>query len=225
MDTTIEPLARVAARRRRRRSGDGQVLGGLLVIVGVGWLLQQSGVVDVGAEVLLSCLLIALGLGLVFTARRAGGGKLIVLGVILTVILAGSSSAPKFDVRWNHDLNGIGDKTVQPLSLPENGLVRHQGIGKLQLDLRRVAPFTGEKHVVVGVNIGEVDVRLPASGPPVKVLAHAAAGDIHLPGVDQSGNDNRRTYTEPSFDGAESRLVIEADVQFGSITVTRDKAG
>jgi hypothetical protein len=226
MATTIEPLERVAPHRRRRRSGDGQVLGGLLVIVGVGWMLQQSGVVDVGAEALLSCLLIALGLGLVFTARRAGGGKLIVLGVILTVILAGSSSAPKFDTRGWGAFDGFGDKTLRPLTLPESGFVQRQGVGSLKVDLRHIASYTGTRNVALGLNAGELVVRLPAGGPAVKVLAHASAGELHLPGaINADGGDLRRTYTDVGFETAEQTLVIDANVQFGSITVTRDKAG
>src|SRR5436190_7592327 len=79
-------------RRRGRGSADGQVLGALLIIGGIAWFLNQVGVVGLSLTTTLSCLLITLGIGLVLTARRAGGAGLVVIGLALTAVLASTSA-------------------------------------------------------------------------------------------------------------------------------------
>src|SRR2546422_651179 len=56
-------------RRSGRRSGDGQLLGPLLLGFGVVALLRESGVFQVKWEAILAGLLVTLGVGLVLTAR------------------------------------------------------------------------------------------------------------------------------------------------------------
>src|SRR5688572_3065644 len=79
-------------RRGRRDSADGQVLGAVLVLGGIGWFLQQVGVLHLSLATTLSCLLITLGIGLVLTARRAGGAGLVLVGLMLTVVLASATT-------------------------------------------------------------------------------------------------------------------------------------
>src|SRR5687768_16422532 len=98
--------ARPPRRRGGRDAADGQVLGALLVLGGVGWFLQQVGLVHLSLTTTLSALLIVLGVGLVLTARRAGGAGLVVVGMVLTVVLASVSAV---DGRLLQ--RGVGERT------------------------------------------------------------------------------------------------------------------
>src|SRR4051812_5016161 len=80
------------ARAHRSRSADSQVVGLLLLLVGAGWILRQTGVFELSVETTLSALLIMIGFGLVVTARNRGGRGLFWLGAGLTVALACTSS-------------------------------------------------------------------------------------------------------------------------------------
>src|SRR3954471_3468155 len=145
-------------RRRGRGSADGQVLGALLVIGGIAWFLNQAGVVGLSLTTTLSCLLITLGIGLVLTARRAGGAALVVVGLLLTVALASTSAV---DVGLLQQ--GMGDRTFTPQvghALP----TKYQlGVGSLTVDLTDLtAEELAGHHVDVQVGVGEVVVLLPS---------------------------------------------------------------
>src|SRR5687768_5708088 len=91
------PLVNVNVNVRKRGPGgrdsaDGQVLGALLVLGGIGWFVQQVGLVHLSVTTMFSCLLITLSVGLVLTARRAGGAGLVVLGMALTIVHASTTA-------------------------------------------------------------------------------------------------------------------------------------
>lgn len=211
----------------RRGAGDGQVIGGLLVVVGVGWLLHRAGVTEVGWRTVLSAMLVTLGVGLVFTARRSGAG-LVVLGVVLTIVLAATSSAPTFD--WNRDFRGFrgpnrfGDRMIPLAVLPEAGYTVDQRAGDIDLDLRNVTAYTGTRTVNVRLDVGDLVISLPST-MRVKVDAHVGVGDIQV--LDQPSRDGiglDESYTDPDFAEATQQLVIDARVNGGEITIIRAPA-
>jgi hypothetical protein len=209
----------------RRGSGDGRVLGAMLVVLGVGWLLNQAGVPRVDWRALLSLLLVTLGAGMVLTARRAGG-RLVVLGVILTVILAASSSTPKFDFKWNRNFHQSGTLVLAPDELLEGkDYEARQAAGDIKLDLRKVAPFTGTRTVKARLDAGDLTIHLPST-VKVSVTAHASIGEVHVLGRPvRQGFSSEQTYKDQGFDDAEQKLVVDADVSVGQITIVRDPAG
>jgi hypothetical protein len=202
---------------RRRGSADGQVLGALLVLGGVGWLVQQTGLVSLSVKTMLSALLITLGLGLVVTARRAGGAGLVVLGLVLTVVLA-SASAVDVGVLQR----GAGQRTFRPTTAAAIADPFQLGVGSLTLDLRDLeADELRGESVRVQVGMGEVVVLLPPEAEvPVEIRAEARAGEIDLigQGRDEGGTNVRRTFRDPA---ETDRLELDLDVGVGSISVVR----
>lgn len=212
----------------RRGAGDGQVVGGLLVVVGVGWLLHRAGVTEVGWRTVLSAMLVTLGVGLVFTARRGGAG-LVILGVVLTLMLAATSSAPTLD--WNRGLplnrnfHGAGSRMEAPLRLEEGRpfVVRHTG-GSVVIDLRNIEPFTGERAVHPRLIGGNLTIYLPST-VKVSVRAHALGGEVRVLDQQASGGVNPNvSFTEDGYAEAEQRLDIDAHVTGGTVTITREPA-
>jgi hypothetical protein len=203
----------------RRRSSDGQVLGAMLVIGGVAWLLGQTGLLELSATTVLSALLLVLGVGLVATARSAGGGGLVVLGLLLTVVLA---SATAVDVGLLQ--RGVGERSFQPSSTAAITGPFRLGLGSLTVDLTEIdAEELVGQRVEVQVGVGEVVVVLPpASKVPIDLVAEARAGEIDLfsEGTGDGGTNLRRVHTDDVPEGTPT-LQLDLDVGLGSIQVVR----
>jgi hypothetical protein len=80
------PLGGPAARRRGPNAGH-VVLGLILVLIGLGWLMEALGVADVPWRFLLPSALILVGLALTLGARTGRHGGLLAVGVVLTVLV------------------------------------------------------------------------------------------------------------------------------------------
>ena len=226
MAMTTSPTHRSRAhppgRRRGRDSADGQVLGVLLVVGGIGWFLQQAGIVSLSAGTMLSCLLIALGIGLVSTARRAGGGGLVVLGLALTVVLASISAVDTGLLQ-----RGAGERTFAPATAGELEERYDLGVGSLTLDLTAIdADELQGEQVKVQMGVGELVVVLPpASEVAVDVHGRASAGDVKIFGrsAQHDGTNVEQRVTD-ELDEGEEALVLDLDVGLGTIEVVRPPA-
>jgi len=107
------------------------VLGFVLVLLGLGWLLETLDV-DVPWDLLLPVALIGIGGVLVVSARsNAAQGGLIAAGVVLTVLLLIGTA---IDVPLG---GGVGDRTVRPTGTRIESEVE-RAIGTLTLDLTEV---------------------------------------------------------------------------------------
>ena len=214
--------ARPPRRRGGRDAADGQVLGALLVLGGVGWFLQQVGLVHLSLTTTLSALLIVLGVGLVLTARRTGGAGLVVIGMVLTVVLASASAV---DGRLLQ--RGVGERTYAP-SAGESVRDGYQlGVGSLTLDLSDVSPedLAGQE-IRVQVGMGELVVLLPpAIEVAVDVRATARAGELDVLETGSSHEDGGTNLVDTHRDrdvpeGAEM-LELDLEVGLGTVQVVR----
>jgi len=208
-------------RRRERDSADGQVLGVLLVLGGIGWFLQQVGVLEFSLTTTLSLLLITLGVGLVVTARRAGGAGLVVVGLALVVVLASVSAV---DVGLLQ--KGIGERTFTPVAADDVLQDYQLGIGAMTLDLTRADPddLVGRK-IDVQIGLGELIVLLPpADDVSVVVRAKARAGEVDLFGtpVNDGGTNVIGRFDDPRIEGA-APLELDLDVGLGTVQVLRPR--
>ena len=206
--------------RGNGRSANSQVLGALLVLGGAAWLLQQTGLLELSATTMLSILLITLGVGMVLTARSAGGGGLVVLGLVLTVVLA---SATAVDVGLLQ--RGVGERTFTPTSASALDDPFQLGVGSLTVDLTELDPEElAGADVEVDVGVGELVLLLPPSSVvPVDLVAEARAGEVDLIGQATSHDDGpnvRRVLVDPAGAGVE-RLEVDLDVGLGTIQVVR----
>ena len=88
------------------------LVGALLVLVGIGWLLDASGV-EVPWRAVLPAALIAVGLACVAGAFRGRQHALMVVGVALTVVLSVAVAAD-----WNLDLPLAAGSATAPSGRP-----------------------------------------------------------------------------------------------------------
>ncbi len=225
MVATTPPRASSPSRGREGRGGrgsaDGQVLGALLVLGGIGWFLQQVGLLELSLTTTLSLLLITLGVGLVLTARRAGGAGLMVIGLVLVVVLASVSAV---DVGLLQ--KGVGERNFTPVSSGEVLDDYQLGVGALTLDLTEADPddLVG-KSIDVQIGMGELIVLLPPADDVAVVLrAKARAGEVELFGtpVNDGGTNVIGRFEDPAVEGA-AALELDLDVGLGTVQVLRPR--
>lgn len=197
------------------RSTFGAVVAGLLLLaVGLVWLLDAVGVVEVRPSIVLPGLLAVLGAALIagsFTGRHSG---LVGLGVFLTILTVLAAAFPGNILR-----GGIGDRHYRVASQSELAESYGVGLGELTLDLSELE-LTEAARVDVNVGAGEVTVILPPD-LPVRVEAAAGAGEIDVLGEQAEGVNVARDFTDPDFTERGVGLTLDIGVSAGQIQVER----
>ena len=155
------------------------VLGGLLVVIGVLWLIDAVTSLDVPWEILLPAALVVVGVGLVYGAPTGTHGGLISFGVILTIILVLSSGLEVvLDVPFE---GGIGERDHSPTGIADSEY--RLAIGDMTVDLSH-AQSSGDP-ISISVGIGNLLVIVP--GGYYTVHARAGLGEVLVFGTSQSG--------------------------------------
>lgn len=191
----------------------GRIAAGLLLVLfGVGWLLETADVIEFPWKVVLPSALIAVGLALVWAARsgqRQGG--LVAIGVILTVMLA-IGSALNFPFG-----GGIGERVYRPQNVDQVRTRYELVIGSLTLDLTGIdTGFPPEIAVIhARVGIGELVVIIPP-GLDVTLRGHAGAGEVAFLGDQRSGVDVHRELRSSQ---APMAVTLDLSVGLGSVRV------
>ncbi|HEU4354936.1 MAG TPA: hypothetical protein VFT27_05045 [Actinomycetota bacterium] len=197
----------------------GRLLVGVLIVgLGVVWLLDAVGAVDVDWDVLLPVALIVVGVALVVAAWQGRGrGGLIALGIVLTVIL---TIATVVRVPLS---GGIGDRIEQPTSLAAVAEPFELAIGELTVDLSHVtwsgADVPGEVRVEAAVGMGHLVVLVGPDFPCVSTHAEAGVGEVVVFGERRSGVSPE--YRTEAVCMAAPLLTLELSVGIGQVEVRR----
>jgi len=212
---TTEPLPPAGPAPPADRHGPASatvLVGALLVLVGIGWLLDASGV-EVPWRAVLPAALIAVGLACVAGAFRSRQHALMVVGVALTVVLSLAAAADwDLDVPWG---GGVGDRTERPTT-PADLTGYELGVGNLVVDLRQLQVPPGTTAVEARVGIGELVVEVP-QGVSVQVVASSGLGQVQVFGDEDGGIASR--IDASSEQGGDRRLELDARVGLGEVRV------
>jgi hypothetical protein len=156
------------------------VLGGLLVVIGVLWLIDAVTSLDVPWEILLPAALVVVGVGLVYGAPTGTHGGLISFGVILTILVVLASGLEiVFDVPFE---GGIGERDHAPTGIADTKY--RLAIGDMTVDLTRAT--SPREPIEISVAMGKLTVIVP-EGIGITVDARAGVGEIVVFGRSQSG--------------------------------------
>jgi hypothetical protein len=190
------------------------LVGALLVLVGIGWLLDSAGI-EVPWRAMLPAALIAVGLACVAGAFRGRQHALMVVGVVLVVVLSVAVAAD-----WDLDVpltGGVGDRTERPIT-PAEVDEYELGVGNLVVDLRGLQVPAGTTAVEARLGVGELVVELP-DGVSVEVVASSGLGEVQVLGQQEGGFGSRIDAT--SEVGGDRRLRVDARVGLGQVRVER----
>ena len=134
--------------------------------------------------------------------------------LLALVVAAAAIFVAAFDVDLG---SGIGDRNYVVTSPEQLRDEYHLGIGSLDLDLSRVELPVGETHVDVRVDVGDMDVLVPA-GVALRINGTAEVGEVDLPdGIKGSG----RNVESELIETGERVLVLDASVGAGAVRVER----
>ena len=209
-----QPPVLPSGESERQTPSLGQIaVGVILVLVGIGWLLEALDATDVPWRSLLPAALIVIGILLMVGARRGRQGGLIALGVVLTLVLLLASVVEVIiDVPL---AGGVGDKEHRPTAVLEDEY--RWGIGSMTVDLRE-AELTPGRTIEVSVAIGELVVILPQEAS-VEISARSGLGEVNVLGETSGGVGPEVDRTTP--ENAELVLRLDLDVAIGRVEVRR----
>jgi hypothetical protein len=193
----------------------GRLTGGvLIVLLGVGWLLEVLDVTEFPWDVLLPVALVLVGGALILTSRSASGhGGLIATGVVLTVLLV-FGSAIDFPLE-----GGVGDRLERPRAIEQLRGEYRLGVGELTLDLVNLSDLAADDRTRARVGIGRLVVIVP-DGMTVLVEARASLGNVRVFDVEEGGFDVERVVG-PGPDAGLPLLQLELSVGIGEVEVRR----
>lgn len=185
------------------------VTGALLVVIGILWLVDAVGGVDVPWAVLMPSALIVVGAALVYGSRTGHHRGLITLGIFLTAAVVLASAV---DVFIGVPLTGgVGEESQHPTGLAATEY--HWAIGTMTVDLTDATLPSEPIEATVG--LGELVVIVPI-GLAIEVTAEAGIGEITVFDRTASGISPNLTAAD---EGATVHLVVK--VGMGRVEVRR----
>jgi len=192
------------------------VLGIVVIVVGVGWLLELLGVEGFPWGVIVPAALILVGGALLLVAGRGGSqAGLITAGAVLLALLVLGSA---IDVPFG---GGVGARTERPVSIASIQDEYRLGVGELTLDLthvRDLEPSGSPRPVHARVGVGHLLVIVPG-GAAVRVSASAGLGQVQIFDAQGSGFDVQRSVSSPETGTAV--LDLSLSVGLGQVEVRR----
>jgi hypothetical protein len=193
-----------------------RVIGGVvLILLGIGWLLQAAGIVHFDSNIVAPLALIGIGIALVAGAPRGLHVPLFVAGIVLAAVLAGDTTASHVrEVTHVH----VGSTNIRRPSLPSQIRPYDLGAGTLTVDLTSL-PIDGKRtyNIRAHVGTGRLNVIVP-SGTSVTVDAHTGVGSLDIFGQRSGGAGTSDSLSIQYANRAE--FVLRLRVGAGSIHVT-----
>ncbi len=213
MTLVDKPSAEATSPNRADRHLPQIVGGGILVLIGVLWLLERSAVIDLSVTAVLGIATTLAGLALMLLARQGAHGGLIVFGTILALVTLLTAAAP-----FEGFQGGIGDRTVEITSVDDIRADYNLAMGKLTLDLRQIGDLdaTGLR---ASVGMGELIVRIPA-GAEISVETQVGAGQAEILDRFTDGVGINETYRSPGFSSEDGGLGLDLRIFAGKVVVT-----
>jgi hypothetical protein len=215
MTVVDQPKTELPQAPVRRRLPTPQIVGGgVLVFIGVLWLLERTGVFDLSVTAVLAMATMVVGIALMFLSTDGPHTGLIALGTVLAVITLITAAAP-----FEGFQGGVGDRTVELTSVEEIRPDYNLAMGKLTLDLRQIEDLGAATTLTASVGTGELIIRIP-EGTAIDVDARVGAGQVEILGRVIDGLGITETYQSPGYAEAGESLKLDLRAFTGRVEVT-----
>jgi predicted membrane protein len=199
----------------RRRSSMPQIVGGgVLVFIGLLWLLERTGAIDISVTAVLALGTIVVGISLMLLAKDGPHSGLIVLGTLLAAVALITAAAP-----FEGFQGGVGDRTYEVATVDDINADYNLAMGKLTIDLRDVEDLDTATPLTASVGLGELIVRIP-SGTAIDVDASIGAGQVEILGRVIDGVDIDESFISPGFAESSQSLSLDLQAFTGRVEVT-----
>lgn len=192
------------------------VAGGVMILIGLLWLLERTGAVDFTVTAVLAIATMVVGISLMILARRGAHTGLIIFGTVLGLLALLTAAAPLEGFQ-----GGVGDRLVEITSVDDIEPDYNLSMGKLTIDLTELSEFQGEATLNASVGMGELVVVVPEN-VGVEVTARSGAGEVEIFGQQIDGMGLDQTFRSPGFDDPDDILFLDISVFLGRVEVTNE---
>lgn len=206
------PVEQPQAPPQRERVTPRLVGGGVLILIGVLWLLERAAVIEIGVTAVLGLATMATGLALMVLSSRGSHGGLIVFGTLLALLTLITAAAP-----FEGFQGGIGERTIEVSSVDDIRTDYNLALGKLTIDLTQVEDFRPDTRLRASVGMGQLIVKVPSEST-VSVDARVGAGELSVLGRYTDGLGISETHERLSESG--ETLTLELRIFAGRVEVT-----
>lgn len=190
------------------------VAGGVLVFIGLIWLLERTGAIDISLTAVLGLATMVIGVSLMVLSRDGSHAGLVVLGTIVALIALLTATAP-----FEGFQGGVGDRVIEVNSVDAIRPDYNLAMGKLTIDLRDVEDLETVTSLTASVGMGELIVRLPA-GTEFSVEGRVGAGELDILGETTDGIGIDESFQTPGFGAGAPGLDLELQAFTGRVEVT-----
>lgn len=192
------------------------VSGGVLLLIGLIWLLERTGAIDISVTAVLALATLLVGISLMLLARDGAHSGLVVLGTVLALLALLTAAAP-----FEGFQGGIGDRVIEVTSVDDIRPDYNLAMGKLTIDLRDIDDLEVATALSASVGMGELIVRVPA-GIELSVEGSVGAGQIDILDRVTDGVGIDDTFQTPGFDQSGNSLSLDLQAFTGRVEVTDD---
>ncbi|MDH4116636.1 MAG: cell wall-active antibiotics response protein [Acidimicrobiia bacterium] len=192
------------------------VSGGALVLIGLLWLAERAGWVDVTVTAVFGLATLFVGIGTMVASRSGEHAGLVALGAILALLTVFTTLAPVEGFQ-----GGVGDRFFQVRAAADLESDYDLAMGKMTIDLTDLEPVPGSLRFDANVGIGDLVIRVP-EGLAVEVEAHAGIGQVVILGESDDGVGVDRQFRSEGYATAERKISIRADVFIGQVEVIQN---
>ncbi|HEY7703507.1 MAG TPA: LiaF domain-containing protein [Acidimicrobiia bacterium] len=188
--------------------------GGVLLLIGVLWLLERTGAIDVGVTVVLGIATMIIGISLMLLANRGPHAGLIVFGTILGLVTLATAIAP-----FEGFQGGVSDRTIAITSADAISPDYNVAAGTLTIDLREIEDLAPATPLSASIGMGELVIRIP-EGTAIVVNAKVGAGELEILGKSIDGVGIDESYTSPGLESGSPSLVLDLQAFTGRVEVS-----
>lgn len=190
--------------------------GGVLVLIGLMWLLERTGAIDISVTAVLGLATLVIGVSLMLLARDGSHAGLVVLGTIVALFALLTAMAP-----FEGFQGGVGERVIEVISVDDIRPDYNLALGELTLDLRAIDDIAPGSTLTASVGMGELTVRVPP-GIELSVDARAGAGELDIMGETTGGIGLDERFETPGFDSNSPGLTLDLQAFTGRVEVTDD---
>lgn len=188
--------------------------GGVLVLIGLMWLLERTGALDISVTAVLGLATLVIGVSLMLLARDGSHAGLVVLGTVVALIALLTAMAP-----FEGFQGGVGERVIEITSVDDIRPDYNLALGELTLDLRAIDAFEPGSTLTASVGMGELIVRVP-TGIEMSVDARVGAGELEILGETTGGLGIDEAFATPGFDSSFPGLTLDLQAFTGRVEVT-----
>lgn len=192
--------------------------GGIMILFGVLFLLDNLRMLDFGEVVsnFWPLILVAIGIKMLVSRKRH---EPMPMTPTDTTLGSGPSPSPgAFSTDYLSESRFIGDINLQVSSTAFQGGTVSNFIGDINLDLSGITLAEGQRNLTISGFIGDVNLVAPKN-VPYAVTASLAIGDLVMFGRKEDGFGVNRTYKSSEFEASITRLNIRISFFIGDIKV------